>query len=126
MRRAKRALIVLGLGAAGILAIDVIGDATQTRPDHVRDDYVSEVVFDIDTRLQRDEGRLAAGLWGACQNTVTNEAPFGLERLGDDTFKVVLEPELGTHARQRLVGCLEDATIDRVLGDVMSVVNRRR
>ena len=125
MRRAKRALVVLGLGGAAFLAIDVIGDATQTRPDHVRDDYVSEVVFDIDTRLQRDEARLAAGLWGACQNTVTNEALDGLVRLGDDTFKVVLTPELGTHARQRLVGCLEDATIDRVLGDVVSVVNRR-
>ena len=35
-------------------------------------------------------------------------------------YRVVLEPAVGDHERRKLVGCLEDLTVDRVLGDVES------
>jgi hypothetical protein len=31
------------------------------------------------------------------------------------------EPALGTHNQRKLVGCLEDATIDRLRSDVVSI-----
>ena len=39
----------------------------------------------------------------------------------DDTYRVVLAPAIGRHAKLKLVGCLEDFTIDRVFADVESV-----
>jgi hypothetical protein len=45
----------------------------------------------------------------------------GLQPLGGDRYRVVLRPALGRHGELKLVGCLEDLTIDRVLADVKSV-----
>ena len=35
-------------------------------------------------------------------------------------YRVVLRPAVGDNERRKLVGCLEDLTVDRVLGDVES------
>ena len=43
-----------------------------------------------------------------------------LDALGDGRYRVVLRPAVGDHDERKLVGCLEDLTVDRVLGDVES------
>ena len=34
-----------------------------------------------------------------------------------------LSPAMGPHDRKRLMGCMHDATIDRVRGEVVSIVD---
>ena len=62
----------------------------------------------------------AEGLWGACQGTARRRVVEpGMQQVGDATFRIVVEPGLGRHARDRLTGCLEDLTIEEVQADVL-------
>ena len=120
----KQAAIFLVLAVVGAIALDVIGDKTQTRPDVVRVGSSSEVVFELRTKMRRDRQVTAEGLWGACQGTTNSRlVEPGVVRLSESTFRITLAPELGHHVRTRLSGCIEDATLDRVLGNVISITN---
>lgn len=123
----RRPLVLLALGVAGAIGIDVLGDATQTRPDRVRPSSRTAVVFEVDSGMRRANRLMAASLWGACQSTVASRlvGPVPVA-LGGDRYRLVLSPELGTHARTRLTGCLHDATLDRVRGRVIEVRNYLR
>jgi hypothetical protein len=119
----KRALVVAVLFAAAAAGVDWLGDLTQDRPDRVASRSRTEVVLDVRVRHERGPADVstAQGLWGACQNTVTQRlAAPGLVDLGGGRFRAVTEPALGEHAWRRLQGCLEDMTIDRVKGEVVS------
>jgi hypothetical protein len=59
-----------------------------------------------------------------CSATVGGEvsgvpAPAG--DMVDDGYTVSISPAIGENGRKRLVGCLEDATLDRVMGHVRSI-----
>lgn len=119
-----RALVIaLAATFAGIAAIDLIGDATQTRPDASDRDGATRIELKIDAKP--GAGRLsfaAEGLWGACQHTVHRRLQDeGWMQVGPGRFRGTVYPALGEHARQRLAGCLEDATIDLVQADVVSM-----
>jgi hypothetical protein len=110
------------LAVASVFAVDVLGDLTQTRPDHPDPGGATEVSYEV---ILRDERRprlqAAQALWGACQGTVQrNTSPVDV-RLDGRVARIVVAPALGTHARQRLSGCLEDATLDRIRGDVVAM-----
>jgi hypothetical protein len=110
------------LAVASVLTVDVLGDLTQTRPDHPNPGARSEVVFDVRTRDPNSPVLPAAqGLWSACQGTIRRDTGPADVVVVDGRARVVVAPALGTHARQRLRGCLEDATLDRVRGDVVAV-----
>ena len=105
------------------MGVDVLGDLTQTRPDRPRPGWRSEMVIEVRARNEahRPAG-LAQRLWLACAHTAERKlvAP-GLTELPGGRARVVVEPALGHHARQRLRGCLEDLTIERARGHVVSV-----
>jgi hypothetical protein len=125
----RRLLLAVGLVVAGVLSVvgvDALADATQNRRDPRPDpDSTSQVVFEVDT--QRYPGSIDAGttLWTACQGTIHHET-LEVTEVGEDTFQATVRPELGKHARRRLVGCLEDATVDRLNGHVVTIVNPPR
>jgi hypothetical protein len=120
----KRAVVILVLALIGAVAVDMIGDATQTRPDVVRPGSTSEVVFSLRTKMDRDRQMTANALWGACQGTVDSRVVDpGVVRLDESRFRITLAPELGHHARTRLTGCIEDATLDRVIANVHRITN---
>ena len=84
---------------------------------------VTTVSFTVSTRdCQRGEPAAAAvALWAVCAATVPGEVsatPTAGRRPGE----VTVAPAIGEHGRRRLVGCLEDVTLDRVVGHVVSVV----
>ena len=117
----KRALLLLVLVVGTIIVIDVLADATQSRPDPVRADEVTELVLDVDVdRFNPGEAAAAAALWAVCaaQTRSRPTTTGGPEPLGDGRYRLVLAPAVGEHDQRKLVGCLEDLTIDRVRGDV--------
>jgi hypothetical protein len=117
----KRALVLFAVIAAVAIAVDVLGDMTQTRPDEVNDDAVTEVIMRVDEdRFGFGRDAAADALWSVCwAMTSSRMAGDGrLEALGDGRYRAVLRPAVGHHDERQLVGCLEDLTVDRVLADV--------
>ena len=119
----RKALFVLLLGVLLAAAVDAIADRTQNRPDAPVPGSQSVVSFDVDgydAQQPLDKG--ARALWFTCHQTVANQlVSLSVGPDGDGTATVT--PALGPHERKRLTGCLEDATIDRLRGEVIGVAN---
>lgn len=117
----KRLLLLPVVIALGVVGVGALADATQNRPDQRADpDSASAVTFAVDTRgypASRDAGQ---ALWIACQGTFRNET-LDLVEVSDGTYRATVRPALGEHAERRLTGCLDDATIDRLNGHVVSI-----
>jgi hypothetical protein len=123
-RTAWRVAIVLFLLVVGAVSVEELGDLTQTRPDHVDPQSRSEIVLEVDTNgYHQPADDAARNLWAACSGTTTRRlvADPGFVPVSDDAVRFSVAPGLGEHARQRLVGCLQDTTLDRIKGNVESV-----
>ena len=109
--------ITLGFG------VDLLGDLTQSRPDQVHADEVSEIVVSVDQdRFGGGLDAAANALWAVCAaQTTSRMAEDRLQSLGRGRYRAVLEPAIGDNDERQLVGCLEDLTVERVLGDVETV-----
>jgi hypothetical protein len=120
----KRLAIVAALIVVIALSIDTLGDLTQTRPDALDEDTVSELVMSVDQdRFGSGRDAAADALWSVCYAQTSSEmaGERGLEPLGGGRYRAVLHPALGKYDGRQLIGCLEDLTVDRVLADVESV-----
>lgn len=120
----KRFVIVAALVAVIALSIDFLGDLTQTRPDALDNDVVSELVMAVDQdRFGGGRDAAAGALWSVCYAQTSSQmaGERGLEPLGGGRYRAVLHPALGKYDGRQLIGCLEDLTVDRVLADVESV-----
>lgn len=112
--------VVVGIGAG----IDVVADATQTRPDRLERGVTT--IVDVRLRGARASERPtahAADLFAACRNVFSRDVPTAavLDR-GAGRVRVVLDSDIGRHGRERLEGCLQDTTIDRLQAVVTEVV----
>ena len=120
-----KALAVLVVAVLGTLGIIGLAELTQNRPDPVEAGSATVVNFDVDTRdYQRGNGAAAEALWAVCSATVGGEvspARAPARDTVDDGYTVSISPAIGENGRKRLVGCLEDATLDRVMGHVRSI-----
>jgi len=124
-RTALRATLLVAVVVVGALALDRLGDATQTRPDRPVDATRTEVVVRLETNRYRQSAQTAASaLWGACASTVpvdlVDDRP---EQLDAEHFRYVVEPALGRYRRERLLGCMNDLTLDRVRAEVVRVTD---
>jgi hypothetical protein len=114
--------VVLGVLAlvALVAGLVLMAELTQNRPDPVRAGSVTTVSFEVSTRdAQRGEPAAAAALWAVCSATVPGDVSAPEEI--DGMWEVTIEPAIGEHGENRLVGCLEDVTLDRVMGHVVAV-----
>jgi hypothetical protein len=110
--------------AATVFGVAQLADATQTRPDVMRAGSSSGVVFDVDTRgHRRSPAEAAQALWGVCSATISNDVVAGPTEVAGG-WTVTVEPALGRHGRERLLGCLRDATLDGVSGRVVEISSR--
>ena len=118
----KRALLGIVAVAALFAGIDLLADMTQDRPDRVLPGSRSEIVLEVSSRDRTGSDLLAAqGLWGACQGNVWQRLTEpGVVEVADGRFRLTTEPAVGEHSWRRLQGCLEDTTLDRVKGHVVS------
>lgn len=120
----RRLIVTVLLLVAGVLAVEALGDLTQTRGDATPRDSRSEVVVQVSERgykRELDEGgpNLIAACAGSMHGRIIDEP--GLEKVADGRFKFVVQPALGPENRRKLSGCLEDLTIDHLKGRVVSV-----
>lgn len=122
-RTLHRQLAALALAVlAGTAGIDVLSDATQTRPDALVPGSESVVTIEIRTNGSIRGLAAARSLWGTCRGTVPNDlAKDGIQGLGGNRFTLRLEPALGKNGERRLRGCFSDATIDNIQSRVVSV-----
>jgi hypothetical protein len=111
----KRLVIGIALVAALLVGLDAMADATQNRPDDVDPDSTTTLTFSVDTKgFTQGDNVAGQALWAVCATTVDSrvDGPTPV----DGGWEVTLTPALGHHSEKRLVGCLEDATVDRVSG----------
>jgi hypothetical protein len=119
-----KALVVLAVAVMGTIGIVGLAELTQNRPDPVEAGSATVLTFDVDTRdYQRGEGAAAQALWAVCSATVGGDVSgVPVPAKGDgDGYTVTISPAIGENGRKRLSGCLEDATLDRVMGHVQSI-----
>ena len=115
----KRVVLLVLLVVASVLGIDALADATQNRGDAVDRNSRVTIVFDVATRhYAQDEDTAARALWSVCAATTGNRVVEDLAPV-EEGWAVTLQPALGHHGQKRMVGCLEDTTIDRVIGHVV-------
>jgi hypothetical protein len=102
-------------------SIDVIGDATQTRPDPDTSGMTTALVLSVTHREAGPSAvRTTEALWAACQSTLRRQLDARVAPLSGDRVRLELTPGLGPHVHRRIVGCLEDVTFERVQVDVVS------
>jgi hypothetical protein len=118
----KRAAIWLGVAVLIALSVDALGDLTQNRPDVWVAGSRSEIVVELRERnISASPLEAAQSLWAVCQGTISHElVPPGVVPLADGRFLTTTDPALGKNSWRRLKGCLEDATIDKVIANVVS------
>lgn len=112
-------LLLAAVAGMGV-AIDAIGDATQSRPEIPAREGVTVIELRIEQRgRQRPADQVAAALWAACKGeippVVSATAAVG-GRPGTATLS--LDHQLGDLHLRRLDGCLGDLTIDLVIAHV--------
>lgn len=108
--------------AVTAIAIDVVADATQTRPEAAIAGHVTVIDVEIHHKRNRPVLQSAEALWAAARMTIPRGTELvSLTETGDQRVRMVLSPALGTHARRRVTGALEDASIDNVSSHVVSL-----
>jgi len=124
----KRVIAYLALAVATVVGIGVLMNATQNRPDDPPPGSSSMLAFTVSTRdFPGGEQTAARTLMAVCAATVSDAiitvpAQAGeADDAADRAWRVTIKPALGEHGRKRLEGCLEDVTLDRVIGHVTDV-----
>jgi hypothetical protein len=117
----KLVTALVAVAAVGGVGIRGLANLTQNRNDNAAAGTRSELILEVDTKDGYDHRLAAEGLWAVCQQVVDQVRLQSFEERGDAEFAIVVAPAIGAKVEQRLVGCLEDLTIDRVLGDVTAV-----
>lgn len=110
----------------GTMGIGQLRELTQNRADRLVEGTESVVELDVATRdYARSDAAAVQALWAVCAATVPGEVsgPVATGRGDDGPWAVTISPALGEHGRKRLLGCLEDGTIERVIGHVESVTS---
>jgi hypothetical protein len=111
--------------AIAVVGIDLLADATQSRPDPLRPGTTT-IELHVEQRKGRTDGMsIAQALGVACRSTVPDRYRIVDQQPGlDGVVTLVVEPVLGEHDQRKLVGCLQDATLDLVRADVLQVAHQ--
>lgn len=119
-RRGVVAVVVVAVAVLAALSLVIMG-ATQTRTEAL--DAAATTVLDV--RIDRRDARvpveeLAETLWVQCHYRVPRSVEGGIRTTADpQAVELVLDAGMGPLVRRRLVGCLEDTTVERAVADVI-------
>jgi hypothetical protein len=116
-----RVVVAAAIGLLFAVGFELLEERWETTEDVLVPGSRSELVVDV--RVARGPVDTAAdALVSACAWVVPDHA-VTLVGPGDrdGRYVVDVEPALEHHGRRKLVGCLEDGTLDRVWGDVRTI-----
>jgi hypothetical protein len=105
-----------------VAAVDLIADATQSRPSARVVGATTVIDVAIDQRRPRPAGEAAEALAVACQTTLRADSDVDVEALPSGHVGITVTPALSDLRRRRLFGCLQDATLDLVQARVVGWV----
>lgn len=114
---------LLVVAAATVVGLFVLRDATKFEGER-SDTGETRVVFTVEAKKYgHDLQDAAASLWYACVGSVSWEESDSPQATGDQEgeFVAAVRPALGEDSRRRFRGCLEDATVDKLSGDVVAM-----
>ena len=125
-RRSHAVQRVLALPAVALLlaaGVQVLEDATQSRPHAITPGTVTNVEIEVSRkRTGRSIVGVAEAFWVACRYTLpATHTATDISMRGPAGALIVVTPALGHLGERRLRGCLEDATFDRVTARVVSM-----
>jgi hypothetical protein len=113
--------LVAPLIGVGILALR---ERTENRPDVAVPGAESVVRFQVDVYdASQPIDAVVQALWHVCNQTI-NSTLVDFDVADGDTGIATVTPALGVNQRRRLTGCLHDATIDRVRGEVLGITDQ--
>jgi hypothetical protein len=122
--KASRAVAMTMLAVLVVAAVDLLADATQTRPAPL---IGGTTVVELDVaqhRAARPVVDAAEALVVACHGSLPRGgAVTRVTRIDGDTVELEVSARLGEPRRRRFFGCLEDATLDLVSADVVRWVS---
>jgi len=118
----KRVLLAVALAVGAVVGVVALAEATQNRPDAVEAGSSSRLVLAVEGRHGPAGLADAQALWAVCHRTARSvKLTAPPVALGGGAFRLDVAPSVGPHAEKRLVGCLEDMTLDGLLGRVTSL-----
>jgi hypothetical protein len=115
-------LALVGVALVTVVGIDLLADATQSRPDPGPPPAQTSIELAIDRRSEVTTVALAGeALWATCRPVLGEDQPERVEivEVADDRVDIVLRPGVGELAHRRLVGCLTDLQLDLVQARVV-------
>jgi hypothetical protein len=109
--------LVLALGA-----LVGIRELTQSRPESIGSEGITTIGIEVDQlRTPRPVTDVAEELWITCRGRLPREPSLlSVTPVGTDGAEMVIGIALGRVGRSRLIGCIEDFTIDLVKADVVA------
>ena len=115
------------LVAATVGAIVALRETTMTR--HTPVDASTEMELVLHASSNVDDAHLdemVEALFSTCQLQVATNPTGPPTPLGDDTYLLGMRPALDESDQRQLVGCLEDAVLDRLQATVVSLGEARQ
>jgi hypothetical protein len=107
-------LSLIALIAVAIVVFVVARDRFQSQPEPDDVDSVDYARIRVQTNFGLDEGLVVESLWAYCHATIDGtRLARPISRVDDGVFELVLEPSMGSQARRRFRGCVNDGTVDR-------------
>lgn len=125
--RVVAAMVAVTVGGAIAMAADALGDITQDRPDAPAPaGAVSIVTLTVGSKAHYDDGgtlAVANTVWSACTSQLRRHGVPEMTPIGGAQVQATVSPALGPYAQERLRGCLNDATVDRLSLTVAGIQN---
>jgi hypothetical protein len=119
--RLPRVIAAVVLVLILVAAIDIVADATQSRPSPRVPGTSTVVELAIDQRRPRPAIEAAEALAVACHGTLHADSEFTeIATIRIDHVRLEVTPALSEPRRRRLFGCLQDATLDLVQAHVVT------
>lgn len=117
-----RTLGLVVVAVATVVGLVALADATKFEGE-VDEGGTTEIMFAVDTKgYHHGLDNAATSLWNVCIGTISWKEASGPTAATDDgTFRATVHPSLGEDTSRRLRGCLEDATVDKVRGNVIGI-----
>ena len=114
---------VLTVALLSGLGVEAIRRITQTRMNELSRPGTTTLTIEITTKDPTlAPTAAAAALWVACRDRVPGSPTLTQATAHADRVVLRIDQALGRTGRLRIIGCLEDFTIERMMADVTSIV----